>query len=190
MVVAYPIFTVATCIKAGSLSSLLAVSGPFKIVQRNGLGALWWGVVPFIINTAVGAIVGAQMDYVIDRAETKFWQLYGNKNNNNNNNDENKKVQNQWGHILVRQAGFLVKSAVCALVACPLEVLFYFWQAQSMKIGAKQALAGCGLWGIRYLWRQGGIIRFFQGVQNDIIYHYARSAIPDLVVSISSNRTN
>lgn len=180
ILVAYPIFTTATCIKVGSISSLSAISGPFKIIQRNGLGALWWGVAPFIISCGIGAIVSAQMDSVTDQMEAKFWQRYGNKN-------KNQEVQQSgWKNLFIKQAGFLLKSAVCAVVACPLEVMFYFLQGQTMQMGARQALAGCGLWGIRYLWRQGGAIRFFQGLQNDIICRYARLAISDLVLSVVS----
>jgi len=154
---AYPLLLMATCLRTGILqSSITGALGNFrKIIAHNGLTALWWGFLPYLLGR--GAYNGAALlvDGGVDWLEEKIFP--------------DKEARTRW-QSRFDMAAVVVKAAVCAAVVCPFEVLVYRMQIGSAAPGARAAAVGCGLWGARCVWRQGGARSFFRGLSKDIVY--------------------
>lgn len=165
VVCSYPLLVVATSINVFTPVKLLSpttwkllLAVPFHICQRNGLTALWWGITPYLIGRLVTTLVADQVDIGLELASEKWFPTRV---------DANDTLESVAKGLAVKGLKFVTKAAICAMVACPLQVVTYYLQANSYLEGGRQLLSSSGFWCIKHLWRQGGLLRFFWGVQYD-----------------------
>lgn len=166
MVCAYPFLVISTCIRTGHITSYGAIlSAPWAIVKKNGLTALWWGLVPYLLSRLVVTVVWVGVEQQLDKVEERFFPQ-----------KDKQVLPRNIGHYALRQLLTFAKAAACALAVSPLEVVTYYLQARCMTDNARALLAGCGVWCVRALWQQGGLRRFYRGLWSGIMYNYVRGA--------------
>jgi hypothetical protein len=74
MMCAYPFLVISTCIRAGSIRTLRAIcAAPWTIFKKNGLTALWWGLVPYMLSRLVVTFVWASVEQQMDRVESQLF---------------------------------------------------------------------------------------------------------------------
>jgi len=164
MLCAYPLLVVSTCMRAGLIKS--SIKDFFRsfseIVARNGLAALWWGLVPYMVVCGLRAGASLLLDNGAEYVEEKLFP----------NQETDSKHRTLFGYGKAAATSF-AKAAVIAVLVCPFEAILYRTQASSAIPNAKTVMVGCGLWGVKHLWQQGGFRAFFNGLQLDFWWQLA-----------------